>query len=225
MACVVVHGQWNRVVEAYAAILRWIDLNGYRVDGPTREIYLEFGQDDSSRRVTEVQFPVTKQWKGKEGTMEPKIVTMEAFKAVGMLYRGKNEHDEIKEMWQRFMPRIPEIKHYSDAMGQISFGLCSDLVQPAEAGEFEYLASLPVTTLGDIPQGMVGWEVPAQTYAMVEAHGIGEIGQAYDFIIKQWLPTSSYQAVNAPDFELYPESFRDNSKDLLYIYFPIKKKE
>ncbi|MCX5973179.1 MAG: MerR family transcriptional regulator [Coprothermobacterota bacterium] len=225
IACVVVAGQWNRIAEAYAAILRWIDLNGYRVDGPTREIYLEFCQDDSSRHVIEIQFPVAKRWKGREGTVESKIVTLDAFQVVGMLYQGKNEHEEISRMWQNFMPRMEEIKHFTNALGEVSFGICYTPQEPIEPGDFHYIAALPVSELTDIPEGMVGKEIPAQTYAMVEAHGIGEIGQAYDFIIKQWLPTSGYQAVNAPDFELYPESFRDNGKDPLYIYFPIQKRE
>lgn len=128
-------------------------------------------------------------------------------------------------MWQNFIPRMKEIKHFTNVLGEASFGICHMPQEPMEPGAFHYIAALPVSELTELPEGMVGKEIPAQTYAMVEAHGIGEIGQAYDFIIKQWLPTSGYQAVNAPDFELYPESFRDNSKDLLYIYFPIKKKE
>ena len=88
IAYVVVHGQWNRVAEAYAAILRWIELNGYRVDGPMREIYLEFCQDDSSRHVTEIQLPVTKRWKGKEGTVEPKIVTVGYVSSCGYAVSG-----------------------------------------------------------------------------------------------------------------------------------------
>lgn len=159
--------------------------------------------------------------------MEPRIVTMDVFKAVGMFYRGKNERDEIKEMWQRFIPRISEIKHRSSAMGEVFFGLCRDPEpeQLAESGEFEYIASLPVTTLEDIPEGMVGWEVPAQTYAVVEAACTDRlIRQAYDFIIKQWLPSSAYEAANGPDFELYPEEFATNNNDTIYIHFPIQRR-
>lgn len=157
--------------------------------------------------------------------MELKIVKLDAFKVVGVLYQGKNEHGEIGRIWQDFIPRMEEIKHFWNAMGEVSFGICEMPPEPIEPGVFHYIAAVPVSELTELPDGMTGKEIPAQKYAMVEAHGIGEIGQAYDFIIKQWLPTSGYQAVNAPDFELYPESFRDNSKDPLYIYFPITRKE
>ena len=47
--------------------------------------------------------------------MEPKIVSMPAFTVVGVKYRGKNENNEIKQMWQSFGPRMLEIQHKVDA--------------------------------------------------------------------------------------------------------------
>lgn len=154
--------------------------------------------------------------------MEPKILRKEAFKAVGMKYLGKNENNEISQLWDRFVPRIPEIRHLSAAMGEASFGLCYTLVDPSEPGEFSYIAALPVDQLADIPEGMIGVEVPAQTYAVAESHSLGEIGQTYDFLIKQWLPTSPYEAGKGPDFELYPMEFiSEDPHSTFYIYYPI----
>jgi len=67
MACTVHHGPFVTIGEAYDAIGKWISANGYRICGPSREIYLhvtEEGQGMVSQTaadtVTEIQFPVEK---------------------------------------------------------------------------------------------------------------------------------------------------------------------
>lgn len=61
VACYVHHGAYNRLTQAYDAVLRWVAANGYRVAGPIRELYLHcpepVRQDDESY-VTEIQVPV-----------------------------------------------------------------------------------------------------------------------------------------------------------------------
>ncbi|MBK5107822.1 MAG: GyrI-like domain-containing protein, partial [Anaerolineales bacterium] len=39
MATVVHDGPFITIGEAYAAILKWIEANGYKINGPAREIY------------------------------------------------------------------------------------------------------------------------------------------------------------------------------------------
>ena len=61
MASIIHHGAYNRLSEAYDAILRWIETNGYRITGPMRELYLECSQpvrQDDESYVTEIQAPV-----------------------------------------------------------------------------------------------------------------------------------------------------------------------
>ncbi|MBM3150782.1 MAG: MerR family transcriptional regulator [Chloroflexi bacterium] len=64
MACTVHHGPFVTIGEAYDAILKWVDGNGYRVTGPCREVYLQppqrRGDQDDPTTVTEIQFPVAK---------------------------------------------------------------------------------------------------------------------------------------------------------------------
>jgi len=68
MACVIHQGAFNRFHEAYAALMRWLEANGYRVCGPGREVYIrpaeetasgEARQDDENA-ITEIQLPVEK---------------------------------------------------------------------------------------------------------------------------------------------------------------------
>jgi DNA-binding transcriptional MerR regulator len=63
VASIVHHGAFNRIAEAFEALLRWIEVNGYRPSGPTREIFLHIAQPvsrDDTSNVTEIQVPIEK---------------------------------------------------------------------------------------------------------------------------------------------------------------------
>jgi effector-binding domain-containing protein len=61
MAATVHHGPFDTIGAAYAALLLWIEENGYRLTGPNREVYLRGGDErHNPDYVTEVQFPVRK---------------------------------------------------------------------------------------------------------------------------------------------------------------------
>jgi DNA-binding transcriptional MerR regulator len=55
-ASAVHHGNFAEFTQLHPAILRWIEASGYRVAGPSREVYLS--DDDRQNSVTEVQYPV-----------------------------------------------------------------------------------------------------------------------------------------------------------------------
>lgn len=62
MACVVHHGPYDSIGEAYNAVMAWIEPNGMRIAGPVRECYLH-GPGDSQNPeeyVTEIMVPVEK---------------------------------------------------------------------------------------------------------------------------------------------------------------------
>lgn len=62
MASTIYKGPFTGFASAYADLWKWIDVNGYRVNGPDREIYLrlpEAGQYRSDpNAITEMQVPV-----------------------------------------------------------------------------------------------------------------------------------------------------------------------
>lgn len=64
MASLVYKGPFTTLGEAYNALLQWIEINGYRISGPTREHYLQSpakdGDQNDPNTVTEIQFPVEK---------------------------------------------------------------------------------------------------------------------------------------------------------------------
>ena len=58
VASVVHRGPMDTVVAVYAALVRWIEDSGYRLDGRSRELYHEWHPEDPARSVTELQMPV-----------------------------------------------------------------------------------------------------------------------------------------------------------------------
>jgi len=59
MASVVHRGDYGSIAQAYIAIQTWVEENGYRLDGPTRQVHLQYADDaDPATYVTEVQYPI-----------------------------------------------------------------------------------------------------------------------------------------------------------------------
>ncbi len=63
MACLVHHGGFTTIGQAYEALMKWIGENSYHITGPAREIYLrepKNGSQSDPDTVTEIQLPVEK---------------------------------------------------------------------------------------------------------------------------------------------------------------------
>jgi effector-binding domain-containing protein len=60
VAAVVHQGNFEDFQQGHAAILEWIDANGYQIVGPYREIYIKHDRNALSDSTTEVQFQVEK---------------------------------------------------------------------------------------------------------------------------------------------------------------------
>lgn len=60
VASVVHHGNFDDFTQSHAALLNWIEANGYRIAGPFREIYIKHDHRNLTDSTTEIQFPVEK---------------------------------------------------------------------------------------------------------------------------------------------------------------------
>ena len=60
VASVVHRGSMDEVVPVYETLVRWIDDSGYHLAGRSRELYLDWHDDDPSRNVTELQMPIAR---------------------------------------------------------------------------------------------------------------------------------------------------------------------
>ena len=60
VASVVHRGSMDNVGPVYESLVRWIEDSGYRLSGRSRELYLEWHDEDPDKNVTELQMPVTR---------------------------------------------------------------------------------------------------------------------------------------------------------------------
>ncbi len=234
MASVIHAGEAIALPQTYAALYAWTQVNGYQFDGAFREFYLpETGIEappasQLEASLIEVQCPVARATvplsvqSRKETSMEPTIVTKPAFKAAGLSYVGKNQHDEIGQLWGRFIPRLNEPRRINP---QVSYGLCFSEVENAQEGEFEYVAAVEVADDQAIPAGMAYREVPGQKYAVFTHHGkLDTLSETYQYIYNTGIAQAGLQIHPSKfDMEVYTAEFIPNSDDSkLYIYVAIQ---
>ena len=150
--------------------------------------------------------------------MEPQIIHRPAFIVVGMKYRGKNENDEIPQLWREFWPRTKEILHRVPA--NVAYGVIDKFDE--EKGEFDYVAGLEVESPSEIPEGMTGVELPDQTYAVFDCT-LPTLMETIGYVYQEWLPGSGYIRTEGPEFELYDERFDMAQGKLdMAIYIPVR---
>ena len=166
--------------------------------------------DHAKREITENKKGVNK--------MEPKIVSRPAFTVVGMKYRGKNENNEIPQMWQELGPRAEEIK---DMVGpQVAYGISANM--DMVTGEFDYTAGFEVSSAEAMPEGMVSFEVPGGKYAVFTTT-LPKISETFHNAYGTWLPQAGYAPKGGPEFELYDERFDPRDPSSTFdLYIPIK---
>jgi AraC family transcriptional regulator len=154
-----------------------------------------------------------------EEIMEPvKFVTLPAFRVMGMEYVGNNANQEISGLWQQFNQHAGELKGEE----KCCYGVCS-VLPGSKAGWMEYVAGLKVSKTVECPQGMVIFDVPANTYAVFEHHGAMSGLHATYVEIAAWWKESGRQPAGNYDMEVYDEKFLDfKPHSVFYIYEPVK---
>jgi AraC family transcriptional regulator len=151
---------------------------------------------------------------------EPTTIHRPAFIAVGMLQRGTPESipKDVPPMWGRLMQRADEIERKVNP--REAFGVIGNR-DPA-THEFDYLAGFEVADASEVPEGMVSWPVPAQTYAVFPCT-LPTLMDTFRYIYDTWLPGSPHRRADGPELELYGEEFHPAGADSrMYIYVPVK---
>jgi predicted transcriptional regulator YdeE/DNA-binding transcriptional MerR regulator len=235
-AAVYVHsGPPADLPRAYTNLYGWVEANGYRPNGPARQVYLTDSANPPGDLLyqrapspagaaccVEVQLPVEPITlpDRKDVEMEPEIIEYRELLVTGPVYEGRNENQEIAVMWQNeFMPRYEEIPAVDR---QITYGVCQD--DPKQPGAMRYMAAAEIARPENAPSGMQVWRVPAGRYAVFKHTGALEtLGKTYEYIYNVWMPKSGFRRANRPDLEVYNQDFKDFQPDsVLYLYVPIE---
>lgn len=157
--------------------------------------------------------------------LEPEIVELGDMTVVGLQMLYSLKCNLIPQLWERFTPRIHEIKDV--AREDVGLEVSYDMWGSEEKETFFVIAGLIVNSTEHIPEGMTYKHISAHKYAKFTHRGpISEIYSTYNHIYKEWLPASEYEHDDQGcEVEWYDERFKMESEDSEFdIYVPIKQK-
>lgn len=151
-----------------------------------------------------------------------KTVNLEELHIIGITIQttnkdGQSAHD-IGALWQKFM--LENVK------GQIPNKIDHDVYSVYTDYEGDYtqpyttLLGCKVTSLEEIPDGMVGKSFDSATYAHFTAKGNLADHVVYDTWVKIWNENLDRKYIG--DFEVYGEKGRDPTKAKVEIYVGIE---
>jgi AraC family transcriptional regulator len=108
----------------------------------------------------------------------------------------------IPALWQRFNEQID---HVPGKTGDVAYGVCFNT---DDAGNFDYIAGVQVRDFSEVPKEFARVRIPSQRYAVFTHRGhISGIRGTVSAAWSKWLPTSGFQAADAPFFERYGPEF------------------
>jgi len=112
----------------------------------------------------------------------------------------------IPSQWQRFAPHLG---HIPGQIGGAVYGIfCND----DDAGNFDYVCAATVKNFSGISKSWTCLRIPEQNYAAFrQSDHISTVRSVWNTILNHWLPTSGYQAIDAPAFERYDEQFNSTT--------------
>jgi AraC family transcriptional regulator len=155
----------------------------------------------------------------------PKIIQIESLLLVGKCFYGTfsdNYQDRIViNFWNNFLQRVDEIKYKIDST--TAYGISFD---SEYKNSFCYFAGFEVSSVEEIPKGMMIKKVPTSKYAVFSYKGNEEMKKFYgtlDFIFGNWLPKSGYELLHEVDMiEIFTESYKNGDEMEYDICIPLK---
>ncbi|CAG7657654.1 GyrI-like domain-containing protein [Paenibacillus allorhizosphaerae] len=162
--------------------------------------------------------------------MVVRIVEREHFRIIGLkletLLNETREQMLIPKLQQSFNEKLEEVNGAIDL--PTTYGLFIDPPNyKPDTDHFTWIAGVKVSPDAEPPKGMISYELPRTTYAVLEYRGdIDRAGNAYGELYK-WISNSEYELAGTYGFELYSmvhSPLERGNADFL-LHFPIKNKD
>jgi AraC family transcriptional regulator len=124
----------------------------------------------------------------------------------------------IPAQWQRFLPHFG---HIPGQIGRKAYGVCCN---SDDAGNFDYICGVEVSSFSHLPAELNRIRIPEQRYAVFQHRDhVSTIRRTWSTIWSQWLPQSGLSASGGPDIEFYGEDFDPiTGIGLIEIWLPVK---
>lgn len=159
--------------------------------------------------------------------MDYRMVQKEAFTVVGKSIQttaveGENSR-EIPKFWQESNANGTSDRIAALGNSQSLLGLCYDMQQGGET--FKYAIAVETDAVSNESELEV-IQIPAATWAVFTSIGPmpGAIQDVWNRIYQEWFPSTGYEQVEGPSFELYPLGDTSSNDYRCEIWIPIVKK-
>ena len=140
---------------------------------------------------------------------EPKLVTLPAFLVAGLSVRTTNAEEsnpataKIGAHWQRFFAEghHEQIPKTADKL----LGVYTDY-ESDNMGAFSLNTGFEVSSVEDLPDGIVGVQIPEQDYLVFHAEGEmpAIVIETWGRVMAHFETNKEYERTYTADFELYP---------------------
>ncbi len=159
--------------------------------------------------------------------MDYKIVEREKFKLLAKIESFRNVcipeegNTEIHEFWKTCEDNGVFNELSKCTTNQDIYGVCAPISK--ESTHFNYGIAMEYSG-GNIPEGFRIWDVNPTLWAVFKCIGKDYdcIGETWNRIFNEFLPSSDYNMLDDTDFELYSEE--NNSDCFCEIWIPVEKK-
>lgn len=95
-----------------------------------------------------------------------------------------------------------------------------------ETGAFDYWAAMPLAPGATPPRGMRTIAIPGGTYCVCALPGLADIGPAFEFLEKEWLPGQKeydFDEAGGMFYELYGPDYMTEGKLAIYCKLTPRK--
>jgi len=158
---------------------------------------------------------------------EPKIVTLENKKLIGLSIEMSLVNNKNAELFPVFMPQRKHIKNtISDAIYEVMIYNHNHFQNFSPTHTFTKWATVEVLNYDAIPNGMKTLDLETGLYAVFKYKGLPQgFGKLMQYILSQWLPQSQYQLDNRPHFNILGEKdIKGSPGSEEDVFIPIKIK-
>lgn len=153
--------------------------------------------------------------------MHLEIIDRDEFMVVGVRAVMEMGDQNAEAVWRdKFLPRHAELA----GADRRYYGVFNVIPDEQKGGRFEYVAGV-VSTLENVPVGMVGWLIPEGRYVEAEAVGHAGIGRVCRDIITEWLPDSGFKNIASPMFAYTDDPRPDSEGAKWLVNIPVETPE
>ncbi len=151
-----------------------------------------------------------------------KTIQIESFKVIGIRVRTTNENmqaaADIPKLWEQFtkgniLSKIPN--KIEDTVYSIYTNYETDYT-----GSYDTMLACKVTSLEEVPEGMIGIEIPKSNYTKFSTKGSLNDNIVYNKWVEIW--NTKLDRVYITDFEVYGAKAMNPEKAQVDIYISTK---